>query len=129
MINNEELFRIVNFPSIEGYLATISKDEDEALITAESTIMGLRNMLDIRMNQLNYYKLKREFGFSLQTSHNDDLHDYSTADVAQILKRSPAQIRNYINAGRLKSYRMDNGDIRITVESLRHFVNSLRDKM
>jgi hypothetical protein len=39
MINNDELFRIINFPTLESYLASLSKDEGDAIEKSENTIM------------------------------------------------------------------------------------------
>lgn len=126
MINREEFFRIVNFPTIQGYLTSISKDEIEAINRAESTIWELRHSLDCKLNELNYIKLKKEFSFTLQTANDNDLHDYSTPEVAKLLRRTPATIRNYIRTGQLKAYRTLNGDLRVTKADLASFVKALR---
>jgi hypothetical protein len=126
MINNEELFRIINFPNLDGYLATLSKDEGEALTQAENVIMELKFTLDKRVNELNYRKLKREFSFTLQTSGNDKLHDFSTPEVAKLLGRTPATVRSYIKLGKLSAYQTFNGDFRISQKEIEVFLSSLR---
>jgi len=127
MINNAEFFRLVNFPSIQGYLTSISSDENEAINRAESTIWELRHSLDYKLNELNFIKLKKEFSFTLQTANDNDLHDYSTPEVAKLLRRTPATIRNYIRKGQLKAYRTLNGDLRVTKEDLASFLKDLRN--
>jgi hypothetical protein len=126
MINTEELFRIYNFPTIDGYLASISNDEGEAISKAESTLMEIKFNIEKKVHELNYRKLKREFSFSLKTAGDDDLHDYSTPEVGKFLNRTPSAVRCYIRDGRLKAYQTLNGDFRVTKEALEEFLNTLR---
>ena len=125
--NQDELFRLVNYPSLDAYLASIGKDEDEAIRAAENTLMEFHAILEYRMNELNYHKLRKEFKVTLQTKDRDALHDYSTPEAAKILGRTPASVRVYINSGRLKGYRTLNGDYRISKESLEAFIISMRN--
>ena len=127
MINKEEVFRIVNFPTIQGYLASISNDELEAIKRAESTIWELRQTLDSKLNEISYIKLKRDFSFTLQLARDNDLQQYTTPEVAKLLGRTPATVRNYINTGMLKAYKSPNEDIRVTKEDLVLFINDLRN--
>lgn len=127
IFNHDELFRLVNYPSLDAYLASIGQDEDEAIRTAENTLMQFHAILEYRLNELNYHKLRKEFKITLQTKDRDELHDYSTPEAAKILGRTPASVRAYINSGRLKSYRTLNGDYRISKESLEAFINSMRN--
>ncbi len=128
MINNEEFFRLINYPTLEGFIASFSNNEEEGIKRAEDSITEIRFILDKKINELNYLKLRREFSFTLKTSTNDDLHDYSTLEAGKILGRTQATIRNYINSGQLKSYRTFNGDIRISKEELERFINTLRKR-
>ena len=89
--------------------------------------MQFHAILEYRLNELNYHKLRKEFKITLQTKDRDELHDYSTPEAAKILGRTPASVRAYINSGRLKSYRTLNGDYRISKESLEAFINSMRN--
>jgi len=126
-LNHEDVFRLVNFPSNDAYLASLSKNEDEALNKAVETILDIQSILNRRLNDLNYRKLKNEFKISLQTKDRDDIHDYSTPEAAKILGRTSASVRAYIRDGRLKSYRTLNDDYRITKESLESFISSMRN--
>jgi hypothetical protein len=126
MFNSEELFRLTNFPSMDSYLASINKNEDDAIKSAEKAIMDLKAVADQKLNELNFIKLRREFSFTLKTAGNDDLHDYSTPEVGKLLNRTPSAVRCYIKDGRLDAYQTLNGDFRVTKEALEAFLNSLR---
>lgn len=125
--NYDEFFRLVNFPSLDAYLASISKNEEEAIFTAEENLLDLRSILDHKLNELNYKKLRSEFKVSLQMQNRVAIHDYTTSEAAKILGRTSAAVRTYIKDGRLKSYRTLNDDYRITKESLESFITSMRN--
>lgn len=127
--NHDELFRLVNYPNLDAYLASIGLEEDEAIRAAENTLMEFHAILEYRLNELNYHKLRKEFKVTLQTKDRDELHDYSTPEAAKLLGRSPACVRAYIYNGRLKSYRTLNGDYRISKASMEAFINSMRNKL
>lgn len=127
-LNYDELFRLVNFPSLDAYLASLSKNENEAIAKAEENLLDLKSIIDRKLIDLNFAKLRSEFKFTLETKSRDDIQDYSTPEAAEILKRTPACIRSYIKKGWLKSYRTLNDDYRITRESLEAFVNSMRNR-
>jgi len=124
---NDELFRLVNFPSMDAYLASLSKNENEAITKAEENLLGLKAIVDKKLIDLNFVKLRSEFKFTLETKSRDDIQDYSTPEAAIVLKRTSNCVRSYIKKGWLKSYRTLNGDYRITRESIEEFINAMRN--
>lgn len=124
--NPDEIFRLINFPTMQSYLDSISENEERAIENAEEILMNIKSIVERKLHELNFSKLRTEFKFSLETNSRDDLHDYSTPEVAKILGRSPASVRNYIKDGHLKSYRTLNGDYRITKKSIEEFLNSMK---
>ena len=48
---SDELFRLVNFPNLDAYLASIGQDEDEAIRTAENTLMEFHALLEYRLKR------------------------------------------------------------------------------
>jgi hypothetical protein len=126
-LDADEIFRLVSFPSFETYLSSISEDNSKALVKAEDILHSLQYILTVRQNELNFVKLKHEFGFTLVSHQRDELQDFTTAEVAEILNRCPASVRNYIRNGQLECYRTANKDIRITRRALENFMATLRN--
>ena len=53
--------------------------------------------------------------------------DYTVAQVAKMFERSPQTVRDWIKAGRLRGYRLNDREYRITASALREFQEEQRN--
>ncbi len=57
----------------------------------------------------------------------ESLADFTVAQVAEMFERSPQTVRDWIKAGRLRGYRLNDREYRITASALREFQEEQRN--